>query len=117
MSVDTFVPPLTPSPGTSDAPEIKILKTDFGDGYTQAARAGLNNVRRIMTLKWDVVPAALASEIIAFFVAHGGTDPFLYKVPGETTAILWTCESFEESFAAYNYRSITATLRQSFNLV
>lgn len=117
MSVETFVPPLTPSPGTSDAPEIKILKADFGDGYSQAARAGLNNVRRVVTLKWDVLPAAQANEIIAFFFDHGGSDPFLYTVPGETTAILWTCESYQEGFAAFNYRSITATLRQSFNLV
>lgn len=117
MTVETFRPTLTPSIGSSEAPEFKVLKADFGDGYAQAARAGLNNVRRVLSLKWDVLPVAQANAIVAFFSAHGGTDPFLYTVPGEATAVLWTCEQYEEGYSSFNLRSITATLRQSFNLV
>ena len=28
MSVPTFIPPIDPSPGTADKPEIKVLKAD-----------------------------------------------------------------------------------------
>ena len=117
MSVPTFNPPLTPSPGSADKPEIKLLEADFGDGYTQATPEGLNSIRRVVSLKWDVLTIAQASQILAFFTAQQGSAPFYYTIPGEGAAVLWTCKEFGQGFAAYNYRSVTATLRQSFNLV
>ena len=116
MTIATFIPPIDPSPGTSDKPEINVVEADFGDGYSQATRQ-LNNVRRVMTLKWDVLDANETVEIIDFLAAQGGTTPFHYKVPGEAAPILWTCKDYQTDYAAVGYRSITATLRQSFNIV
>ncbi len=117
MSVPTFNPPLTPSAGSADKPEIKILEAQFGDGYTQTAADGLNNIRRVVSLKWEVLTIAQASQILAFMNAQQGSEPFYYMIPGEPAAIIWTCKEFGQGFSAYNYRSVTATLRQSFNLV
>ena len=115
MSVPTFIPPIDPSPGIADKPEIKVQKADFGDGYTQSSRQ-LNNVRRVLSLKWDVLDADEASTILGFFAAQGGTDAFFYKVPGETTPILVTCEEWSDERAVRGYRAVSATFRQSFNV-
>ena len=74
-------------------------------------------MRRVLALKWDVLDPAEAASILAFLTGQGGTDPFLYKVPGETTPLLVTCEEWSEDRAARGYRSISATFRQSFNVV
>ena len=117
MTTLTFTPPFDPSSGCSDEPEVKILKAEFGDGYSQAARDGMNSIRRVLSLKWDVLTVAEAQTMIAFFAANAGCDPFYYTMPDDAAPTLWTCEKWNEGYSAANLRSVTATFRQNFNLV
>jgi len=52
MTLQTFTPPIQPSVGATNKPKVKILKADFGDGYTQAAADGTNNIRAEFSLTW-----------------------------------------------------------------
>ena len=117
MSVPTFTAPFDPSSGVSDDPEVKVLKAEFGDGYTQAAVDGMNSIRRVLTLKWDVLTVAQAQAMLSFFKAQAGAYPFYYQMADDAAPTLWTCEKWSEGFAAASFRSVTATFRQSFNLV
>ncbi|WP_457796646.1 phage tail protein [Methylocystis sp. S23] len=122
MTLETFTPPIQPSIGASNKPKVKILKAEFGDGYGQASRDGLNHIRNEFSLTWEVLTPAQANTIEAFLIEHGGDVPFLWTAPGKSTPDKWTCEQWEVSFLAAiyqgeNFRSIKATFTQSFNIV
>lgn len=115
----TFTPPLPPSPGLTDEPEVKLLEAEFGDGYTQTTRAGLNHVRSVVALNWDLLTTNEAEAIVTFFKNKGGDTPFLYRVPGTDTAVKWTCRKWTKKAVeatAGNLWSVTATLREDFSL-
>lgn len=115
MSLDTFYPPVAPSPGSSRKPELKLLKAEFGDGYTQTARDGLNHMRKVFALKWDVLTHGQADAIEAFLERHGGSDAFLYRHSNTPAPIKVTCEEWAREDAAAGLCSFTATFRQSFD--
>lgn len=114
MSLDTFNPPVAPSPGTMRKPEVKLLKATFGDGYTQAARDGLNAIQQVYELRWDVLTRGQADAIETFLEARAGTTPFLYQHPGTPAAIKMTCDEWSREEAANRLCAFRATLRQSF---
>lgn len=94
MALLTFTPPIGPSPGTSHKPQLKILKAEFGDGYSQPTPDGINHIRRTVSLKWNALTYEQMEEIHAFFMRHKGTIAFYYRPFGERRSIKWTCEEF-----------------------
>lgn len=115
MALNTFSPVPAPSPGTEKKPKVKILKADFGDGYTQYARDGFNWIKEVITLQWDVLLPAQADAIEAFFVNQGGDIPFLYTISDESTVKQWTCDTWSIKRGDGGIRSASATLEQNFN--
>ena len=116
MTLPTFTPPCNPSPGFTNTPELKISKTEFGDGYTQEAPAGLNHVRQqIETVSWDVLAKDERDQLIAFFTERGGTRPFFYGFPHDEI-LKWTVPTWSDQAISGNFHRITATFRQSFVL-
>lgn len=116
MTLPTFTPPVSPSPGLSDTPELKLLKSEFGDGYTQATAAGLNHIRRVVSASWDVLAREERDQIATFFRERAGYQPFYYRMPGDDTAEKWTVEQWSDTAIDGGCFSITATFRQSFTL-
>ena len=45
MALDTFSPPIEPTVSSTKEISYNVLRADFGDGYSQRAADGLNNVR------------------------------------------------------------------------
>lgn len=114
MALAVFNPPVQPSPGTTDKPEVKLLEAEFGDGYTQVAADGMNHIRRIVTLKWDCLLPDQAEAIMSFLRSKGGCEPFLYTVADDSTQVRWTCKEFSRTYETPN--TVTATFRQDFSL-
>ncbi|AVO43904.1 phage tail protein [Phreatobacter cathodiphilus] len=113
MTLAYFQPVPAPSPGTENTPELKILDAEFGDGYSQPTPDGLNHMRDVFRLKWDVLTTAQADAIVTFFRTQKGTTPFWWR---ETTTGPWikvTCKEWSRTRGAPH--TVTATLRQSFN--
>jgi phage-related protein len=111
MPFNTFAPPLAPSPGTQNAPEVKILEATFGDGYTQAQPDGLNNIRVVATLTWSVLLPDQADPIVAFFQGQKGSIPFYYALRDGVTR-KFTCKAWTRTWDTPN--QVTATLREYF---
>lgn len=109
MTLQTFTPPIAPS-STKKRPKLRLLKAEFGDGYTQTTRDGMNHQRNVIDLTWEVLTPAQADAITAFFEEHGGDTPFLYN------GTKFTCEVWEDSTGRGGFRTITATFEQSFNI-
>lgn len=115
MAWETFTPPVAPSSGTRNKPEIKLLKADFGDGYTQIAPDGLNHVRRVLTLGWDMLLPWQKDEIVAFLEARGGYEPFYYTPSNEDEPVKWTCEDWDDTRANDGFK-VSAIFRQDFTI-
>lgn len=117
MALQVFNPPVAPSPGTEDKPKFKLLKAEFGDGYTQIARDGVNHIRRVLALSWEVLTPTQANAIVDFMLAQGGDTPFWYTPSDETTPVKWTCADPSMKRGEGGMRSVSLTLEQSFNLM
>lgn len=117
MTLATFNPPVAPFTGSKNKPEIKLKKADFGDGYSQITRDGLNHIRQVYSLTWDKLTRADAEAIEAFLVEQGGDTPFYYQLTSSSPTLKWTCEEWEVEYLSAGLAGITATLRQSFVLV
>ena len=111
---ETFNPAIQPST-LGNKPRVKILKAEFGDGYMQATRDGLNNVRRVLTLEWSVLTIEQAQAIETFLETHGGTTPFLWTPPNGTSPLKWTCAEWSMNYREADLRSVSAKFEQSFN--
>jgi phage-related protein len=107
----TFVPPVAPSFGLEDQREPRIRVLQFGDGYMQRTRDGINHDQESMTWKWENLTFAEYSSIWGFFVARGGDQAFLYTVPWGTTGnvqkkyIALKYERSRDTAGAYNVRA------------
>lgn len=114
MALETFNPPVPPSPGTETETTLKLKTAQFGDGYTQETRDGLNHMRLKAELRWEVLLPADAATIETFFRNHGGDTPFYYALAHDTTR-KWTCKVWKRTRDTPN--SMTATLEESFSLL
>lgn len=114
MPLNTFAPPVSPSPGTQHAPEISLNEAQFGDGYSQPSPRGLNHIRETISLRWEGVTIEEMQELRAFFFERVGTKAFYYRPYGYSTTMKWTCK--EWSGVAGAPWSFSAKLRQSFTL-
>jgi phage-related protein len=109
MTIQTFTPPIPPS-SIRKRPKLKLLRADFGDGYQQIARDGLNHIQSVLELTWDVLTAAQAKAITDFFELHGGDKAFTYE------ATKFTCATWEDNTGRAGLHSIIGTFEQSFAL-
>jgi phage-related protein len=113
MALDTFVPPIAPSPGTKYNPTIRVKKAEFGDGYTAEMPDGSNHIQRKADLTWDSLLEAQADTIIAFLEAHCGGTAFYYALR-DGVVRRWKCDVFSRTWQTPN--QVTATLEQYFGL-
>ena len=114
MTTPVFNPPQSPSAGMTDKPEFKILKADFGDGYSQPTPDGLNHMRRVLTLKFEMLEPEEKDEIVDFLEARKGTEAFHYTLPGEPAPTRYTCDEWEVTALGASMFNVAATFRQSF---
>lgn len=114
MSLDLFNPPVAPSPGTFRKPELKLLEAEFGDGYTRTVPDGMNHIRKVYELRWDVLTQGQADAIEAFLEGKGGSTPFAYKHAYTAAPVKVTCKEWGRTDAGAGLCSFSATFRQSF---
>ena len=93
-----------------------ILKSDFGDGYSQSAENGLNSVRQTASVVWPFVTKAQKNTMLVFFRERKGVKNFKWTPPSEAESI-WKCEKWGPAIpVAPGYYSMSATFNQVFDL-
>jgi phage-related protein len=112
MALTTFVPTISPSPGTQTEVQLALNKSEFGDGYTQAGPKGLNHIRHSVQLKWDGLTLVQLTSLRSFMEARGGYQSFYYQPPGFSSVLKWTCDAW--SMSASSPYTFSSTLTQSF---
>lgn len=113
MTLPIFTPPYPPTTN-ENTPEVKILKAEFGDGYTQEGGDGVNNVRDVVRVQWATLTADEASAIESFFKERQGYKRFLYRLSDSASESKWSCAEWSRSRGTPN--TVTATFRQAFDI-
>ncbi|WP_208348690.1 phage tail protein [Pseudaestuariivita rosea] len=116
-----FAPPVQPTiEGYEERYETSTRRAEFEGGYSQRSTTGPNALRQTAALVWDL--AEPDKDVIArFLAARRGAEAFLYQLPWQSTARLWTCAAWTQ--APIGWRGTTpfwrlrATFRQEFDIL
>lgn len=91
-----FPMPYGPDFDQGVTPTVRVLETDFGDGYGQTAKDGINSIRDVWDLKWTNLTPTEAGLAYAFLRQMAGATAFLWIPPYETTYRAWKCKVFSK---------------------
>jgi len=116
MALDTF-PAISPefSSGPRET-KARVLKSDFGDGYSQRAADGINPLEYTYALTWENITEAEADTIDNFLVSKKGYIAFLWALPRTSTSLKWTCESWTRKPVEGNLVTMTASFVRVYDL-
>lgn len=119
---------LTPSYGSTNEPKLTVDVVEFGDGYRQLQKSGINAVRRVFNLTWGNRRVVIATAIRNFLIGSTGSSVyqrtpdewFWWKPPAHlarssSERIKVTCLNFRENTVEYNRQTITAIFEECFN--
>lgn len=101
-----------PAPDPTGDIKLRILRAQFGDGYSQRARDGINTVVETWSLMF-VGKAAKVQAIDAFLRERGGDRSFHWTPPLGALG-LYTCEQFQMRPQSLKIATLTASFVQSF---
>lgn len=104
-----------PAKGYTKTPSVALRQISFGDGYSQRAPKGINNI----TYTWSVTfvnrPYAEANAIEDFFIDKGGWAHFLWTPPDEVVQYKVICRNWGSTITSPISKTITATFTQVFD--
>ncbi|MGI0119683.1 phage tail protein [Zooshikella sp. RANM57] len=89
------LPDIPVSYGSSASTEFRVLEANFGDGYTQRAADGINNIRDTWSVTWENRDTADIFTLVKFLKARGGFQAFYWTPPGEVEPRKWICKAFD----------------------
>ena len=107
-------PSITPTYGASKQSSPAMQQVQFGDGYSQVIRYGLNQNRKQWRLRWEV--SETDADTIETFLDARADDgaTFSWTPLGSSTVYKWRCFSWTKSIPYLNRASIQATFIQYF---
>lgn len=84
--METWTPPVLPSPPLPKTVTPKVLQAEFGDGYASSMPDGLNHMLLDpFELRFNSISSENAETMNTFMRARGGTERFYYTLPLEST--------------------------------
>ena len=108
-------PAITASYGAQKSSKPKMRMTQFGDGYEQRTRFGLNQNPKEWSLTWQNITEANADTIEAFLDARAADGAsFDWTPPDSATTYKWVCQQWDKTIPYTGRATITATFRQVF---
>lgn len=93
----------------------RILKSDFGDGYSQRAGDGINTTPDTWEVEFRSNSTNIAT-IVSTLESKAGHTSFTWTAPSDSTAKKWICKSWSWSSLGNTMRSLTATFEEVFDL-
>ena len=101
-----------PDYGAAKASKPNIKNVQFGDGYSQRLRYGLNTDLKSWTLTWQNITEANTDTIETFLEARGGAEHFDWSPPDETETYKWICQQWSKQMTSAGLNQLTATFQQ-----
>ena len=107
-------PSITPTYGSSKSSAPKVRQVQFGDGYAQVIRYGLNQNPKSWSLKWEISETD-ADTIETFLDARGlDQESFDFTPPEEASAKKFVCDKWTKNIYYNDRATISATFREVF---
>jgi len=108
-------PAITPAYGATKSSAPVLRRVQFGDGYEQRLKFGLNQNPKEWSLTWNNITEADSDTIETFLNARADNgESFDWTPPDEATAYKWVCETWQKVIPYSGRANITATFRQVF---
>ena len=108
-------PAITASYGAQKSSKPKMRMTQFGDGYEQRTKFGLNQNPKEWSLTWQNITEANADTIETFLDARAADGAsFDWTPPDAATSYKWVCQQWDKTIPYTGRATITATFRQVF---
>lgn len=108
---------LAVSKGSGVRHQIRVLEKRLGDGYTQRAAEGLNNVNLRYEAVWAALTEREATGLVEFLQERAGIEPFkVKKLPGLLSDRNWVCKDWSEEWVSAERRNVRAMLEEDFSL-
>lgn len=116
---------IIPFPATISLPEFKdtsnevtlrVLKNNFGDGYTQRIKDGLNTRKEMWQLRWTNIRTDEYEAIKTFLDERDGWQAFSWTAPGNPGPLFYICEKYSHVPVWPGYWNLSATFEQVYDL-
>ena len=104
-------PSYDPVPGASKRSQPTVRNAQFGDGYSQRLRFGLNTDLKTWSLRF-VLSEEDADEVETFLEARAGAEHFDWSPPDETDTYKWICQDWSKTIPFQGRAEISATFQQ-----
>jgi phage-related protein len=113
---DTF-PAINPDTKSRRSKSNRVLKADFGDGYSQTSLDGVNTVEESWELSFDNYFKADIDTIVAFLDSQASYKSFYWTPPDESTPKLWRQDGdYSVTLAGPLTRSLTVKIKRAYSL-
>lgn len=112
----TFTPPQDPAYGLNKSNSPRVLQVQFGDGYSQRAEDGINNLPTTWDVTWDVLSVADADTIETFFNDRAGAESFDYQFPNESASAKYIVKTWNRTDISFDSVRITTQFEEVFDL-
>jgi len=96
--------------------EIRLLKQDFGDGYSQRTPDGINYKKDIHSIVYENMSGTERNAIWAWISTVDDGTLFTYTRPGDTEQKYIIEGNISESVLAGDVYTINFTIKQVFDL-
>ncbi len=107
---------LAVSAGSGVRHQVRVLEKKLGDGYTQRAADGLNNVALKYEAVWTGLTLEESTVLLAFFNSRGGVEPFTVPVLPGLEKRKWVCKDWSVEWVSAERRNVRAMLEEDFSL-
>lgn len=109
-------PSYTPTSPVTITTKPRVLKSDFGDGYSQRSSDGLNPFDRTLEMTFERLSAADATVIENFLAGCAGVTSFTFTIPLTSTTYSWVCPEWIRTLEHGNKSTISVRFEQVFDL-
>lgn len=89
---------------------FRVQETQFGDGYKQTAKDGINTKIRKWSVSFTPLTEAEAAALMAILDAAAGWDLIVWQAPDQAIAENWRCKRYQTIRNAGKVTRIRATL-------
>ncbi len=105
------------SPDSSGNFQPRTIESQFGDGYAQRFRDGINTNPGKFPLKFDYRDPTEGLAILGFLDARAGSESFVWKQSHNNLYIAVVCKDYGLTQTTPNGWSLSATFEQVFDAV
>ncbi len=111
------------APGSSRPTKPRVLRNEFGNGYRQRIKDGINNNRRTWRLTVQALSAEEFQELDTFLHSREGVEAFLFRPPAYEgkdpgtlveTQVRVTCEDWNPRYLQGGYVDLRVTFEEDF---